>query len=72
MHSSLEAKVVILGSQGKDSDDCGNWIKHHRGGLIHIVVLGVGKTSVVVRCIDRVFTPNSTSTIGASFMSKKL
>ncbi|KAI8093202.1 ras-like GTP-binding protein RYL2 [Halteromyces radiatus] len=52
MHSSwtsnLEAKVVILGSQG------------------------VGKTSLVVRYISKTFAPNSTSTIGASFMTKKL
>lgn len=45
--STLEAKVVILGSQG------------------------VGKTSLVVRYIDKTFSPNSTSTIGASFMTKK-
>ncbi|KAI9027367.1 small GTPase superfamily [Phycomyces nitens] len=48
MFSTLEAKVVILGSQG------------------------VGKTSLVVRYINRTFSPNSTSTIGASFMTKKL
>ncbi|KAI8083653.1 ras family-domain-containing protein [Thamnidium elegans] len=46
--STLEAKVVILGSQG------------------------VGKTSIVVRYINKTFSPNSTSTIGASFMTKKL
>ncbi|KAI8384519.1 ras-like GTP-binding protein RYL2 [Radiomyces spectabilis] len=46
--STLEAKVVILGSQG------------------------VGKTSLVVRYISKTFSPNSTSTIGASFMTKKL
>ncbi|CAO3626708.1 unnamed protein product [Cunninghamella echinulata] len=46
--SNLEAKVVILGSQG------------------------VGKTSLVVRYINKTFAPNSTSTIGASFMTKKL
>ncbi|KAI9476284.1 MAG: hypothetical protein EXX96DRAFT_576537 [Benjaminiella poitrasii] len=45
--SSLEAKVVILGSQG------------------------VGKTSLVIRYIEKTFSPNSTSTIGASFMTKK-
>ncbi|CEP18064.1 hypothetical protein [Parasitella parasitica] len=45
--STLEAKVVILGSQG------------------------VGKTSLVVRYIDKSFSPDSTSTIGASFMTKK-
>ncbi|EPB91575.1 hypothetical protein PS15m_008479 [Mucor circinelloides] len=45
--STLEAKVVILGSQG------------------------VGKTSLVIRYIDKTFSPNSTSTIGASFMTKK-
>ncbi|KAI8328612.1 P-loop containing nucleoside triphosphate hydrolase protein [Choanephora cucurbitarum] len=45
--STLEAKVVILGSQG------------------------VGKTSLVTRYISKTFSPNSTSTIGASFMTKK-
>ncbi|KAG0016831.1 hypothetical protein BGZ81_011026 [Podila clonocystis] len=44
----LEAKVVILGSQG------------------------VGKTSLVVRYVQRSFSANCTSTIGASFMTKKL
>ncbi|KAF9180237.1 hypothetical protein BGZ50_006368 [Haplosporangium sp. Z 11] len=49
MYSSLlEAKVVILGSQG------------------------VGKTSLVVRYVQRTFSANCTSTIGASFMTKKL
>ncbi|KAI8064499.1 ras-like GTP-binding protein RYL2 [Gongronella butleri] len=46
--TNLEAKVVVLGSQG------------------------VGKTSLVVRYINKTFAPNSTSTIGASFMTKKL
>ncbi|KAL4205985.1 ras family-domain-containing protein [Rhizopus microsporus] len=46
--STLEAKIVILGSQG------------------------VGKTSLAVRYISKTFSPNSTSTIGASFMAKKL
>ncbi|KAI9316877.1 ras-like GTP-binding protein RYL2 [Dichotomocladium elegans] len=46
--STLEAKVVVLGSQG------------------------VGKTSLVVRYVSKTFSPNSTSTIGASFMTKKL
>ncbi|ORY00687.1 ras-like GTP-binding protein RYL2 [Basidiobolus meristosporus CBS 931.73] len=44
----LEAKVVILGSQG------------------------VGKTSLVVRYVQRTFSPNCPSTIGASFMTTKL
>ncbi|KAG0055440.1 hypothetical protein BGZ83_008579 [Gryganskiella cystojenkinii] len=49
MYSSLlEAKVVILGSQG------------------------VGKTSLVVRYVQKTFSANCTSTIGASFMTKKL
>ncbi|KAH8548802.1 ras-like GTP-binding protein RYL2 [Umbelopsis sp. PMI_123] len=46
--STLEAKVVILGSTG------------------------VGKTSMVVRYVQKTFSPNGTSTIGASFMTKKL
>ncbi|PHZ13229.1 ras-domain-containing protein, partial [Rhizopus microsporus ATCC 52813] len=32
----------------------------------------VGKTSLAVRYISKTFSPNSTSTIGASFMAKKL
>ncbi|KAL1934146.1 hypothetical protein VTP01DRAFT_6328 [Rhizomucor pusillus] len=46
--SSLEAKVVILGSTG------------------------VGKTSVVVRYVENSFKLGITSTVGASFMTKKL
>ncbi|CAO3695483.1 unnamed protein product [Rhizopus stolonifer] len=44
----LEAKIVILGSQG------------------------VGKTSIAEQFLARSFSPNSTSTIGACFMAKKL
>ncbi|KAI9270640.1 ras family-domain-containing protein [Phascolomyces articulosus] len=33
---------------------------------------GVGKTSVVIRYVQKTFSTNSTSTIGASFMTKKL
>ncbi|RKP15368.1 P-loop containing nucleoside triphosphate hydrolase protein, partial [Piptocephalis cylindrospora] len=46
--SHLEAKVVVLGSQG------------------------VGKTSLVVRYIQKAFSSHSSSTIGASFMTKKI
>ncbi|CAG8589316.1 13474_t:CDS:2 [Ambispora gerdemannii] len=48
MNPLLEAKVVILGSQG------------------------VGKTSLVVRYTQKTFSPNASSTIGASFNAKKL
>ncbi|KAI8881567.1 ras-related protein rab-22A-like protein [Backusella circina FSU 941] len=40
-----------------------------------VVILGstgVGKTSVAVRYVKNTFSPNGTSTIGASFMTKKL
>ncbi|KAI8099814.1 ras-like GTP-binding protein RYL2 [Halteromyces radiatus] len=40
-----------------------------------VVILGktgVGKTSIAIRYIQRTFSPNGTSTIGASFMTKKL
>lgn len=48
MHS-LEAKIVVLGSQG------------------------VGKTSLVHRYVRNAFTPPSTqSTVGASFLTKRL
>ncbi|ORY14824.1 putative ras-like GTP-binding protein [Clohesyomyces aquaticus] len=49
MANSLEAKIVVLGSQG------------------------VGKTSLVHRYVKNAFTPpNTTSTIGASFLTKKV
>ncbi|KAI1175038.1 P-loop containing nucleoside triphosphate hydrolase protein [Nemania sp. FL0916] len=47
--SSLEAKIVVLGSQG------------------------VGKTSLVMRYCNGAFTPSqTTSTVGASFMTKRV
>ncbi|CAZ84299.1 unnamed protein product [Tuber melanosporum] len=45
---SLEAKLVVLGTQG------------------------VGKTSLVVRYVNNTFDPASASTIGASFLAKKV
>lgn len=45
---SLEAKIVVLGTQG------------------------VGKTSLVVRYVKNTFDPASASTIGASFLAKKV
>ncbi|KAI5815181.1 P-loop containing nucleoside triphosphate hydrolase protein [Pyronema omphalodes] len=45
---SLEAKLVVLGTQG------------------------VGKTSLVVRYVKNTFDPQSASTIGASFLAKKV
>lgn len=49
MANSLEAKIVVLGSQG------------------------VGKTSFVHRYVKNAFTPPSTqSTIGASFLTKRV
>jgi Ras-related protein Rab-21 len=47
-YPSLEAKLVILGSQG------------------------VGKTSLVMRYVNNTFSPHSTSTIGASFLTKRI
>jgi Ras-related protein Rab-21 len=65
--STLEAKVVILGSQGNYMNLSGQHVK-----LSFCFIKGVGKTSIVVRYINKIFSPNSTSTIGASFMTKKL
>lgn len=49
MSNSLEAKIVVLGSQG------------------------VGKTSLVHRYVKNAFTPPTTqSTIGASFLTKRV
>jgi small GTP-binding protein len=49
MSNSLEAKIVVLGSQG------------------------VGKTSLVHRYVKNAFTPPDTaSTIGASFLTKRV
>jgi small GTP-binding protein len=49
MAQSLEAKIVVLGSQG------------------------VGKTSLVSRYVKNQFTPASTtSTVGASFLTKRV
>lgn len=49
MANSLEAKIVVLGSQG------------------------VGKTSLVHRYVKNAFTPPDTqSTIGASFLTKRV
>lgn len=49
MSSSLEAKIVVLGSQG------------------------VGKTSLVHRYVKNAYTPPTTqSTIGASFLTKRV
>jgi small GTP-binding protein len=48
MSNSLEAKIVVLGSQG------------------------VGKTSLVHRYVKNAFQPSIHSTIGASFLTKRV
>jgi small GTP-binding protein len=48
MCNSLEAKIVVLGSQG------------------------VGKTSLVNRFVKNAFHPSIHSTIGASFLTKRV
>ncbi len=67
MSSSLEAKICVLGAQGSlptPQDDILYSIADH---------LGVGKTSLLNRYIKGSFSPPSvTSTIGASFLTKRV
>ncbi|SAL97197.1 hypothetical protein [Absidia glauca] len=61
---TLEAKVVILGRTGSA------YLRSKRPkwwGLYR-----VGKTSLAIRYVQKTFSPNISSTIGASFMTKKL
>ena len=71
--NSLEAKVVILGAQGTTMilpSMC-----MHAGVQrckVQRLMVGAGKTSLVVRFVENNFHRNLQSTIGASFLVKKV
>ena len=65
MANSLEAKICVLGAQGK--------ICHIRRGHQELTSLGVGKTSLLYRYVKGTFNPPTVaSTVGASFLVKKV
>ena len=60
---SIEGKVVILGAQG------GVVLYYYN---LLTILIGVGKTSLVVRNMGGVFSDSITPTIGAAFFSLQM
>lgn len=70
MSSNLEAKICVLGAQGTI-----HLLNIHRKWVLAnaLCFTGVGKTSLVQRYIKGSFSPaTTTSTIGASFLTKRV
>ena len=64
MSNNLEAKICVLGAQGRFSNSALTSTDF---------ISGVGKTSLVHRYVKGNFSPASiTSTIGASFLTKRI
>lgn len=63
---SLDAKIVLLGAQGMEK------VANKQLTTNNKHETGVGKTSFVVRYVKNTFQQGNASTIGASFLAKKL
>ncbi|KAJ5130030.1 uncharacterized protein N7515_006069 [Penicillium bovifimosum] len=84
MSSSLEAKIVVLGAQGTFYPKYGGqgtkvpynprtWDEPRpQNNLLTSTTTGVGKTALVERYCRNTFNPAAPSTIGASFVTKRV